>query len=235
MYSPPRHDKKAALVAQISRRIEMGELRPGDRLPGEFELAQQYGVSRGTVRGALAELNSRSIIQTQGGVGSFVAFDGVGLNQPNGWTVALGEGAARVATELLRIAPIAMPASALCEGMARAFLIERRRLANGTAVSLERSCVPAIAELGDLASTGLVGGSITATLSAAGLVGFSYRQDVGAQMLSPADAALMERRAGTTMLHVAKVSRARDGTVVEYVESLLDPAHFCIRISGEYA
>jgi GntR family transcriptional regulator len=47
--------------------------RPGDRLPSEAELSQEYDVNRLTVRRALNELNQRGLIETVHGKGSFVA------------------------------------------------------------------------------------------------------------------------------------------------------------------
>lgn len=47
--------------------------RPGDRLPSELELSQQFDVNRLTVRRALNELNQRGLIETVHGKGSFVA------------------------------------------------------------------------------------------------------------------------------------------------------------------
>lgn len=47
--------------------------RPGDRLPSEAELAQEFEVNRLTVRRALNELHQRGLIETVHGKGSFVA------------------------------------------------------------------------------------------------------------------------------------------------------------------
>jgi GntR family transcriptional regulator len=47
--------------------------RPGDRLPSEAELSQEFEVNRLTVRRALGELNQRGLIETVHGKGSFVA------------------------------------------------------------------------------------------------------------------------------------------------------------------
>lgn len=47
--------------------------RPGDRLPSEAELSQQFDVNRLTVRRALNELSQRGLIETVHGKGSFVA------------------------------------------------------------------------------------------------------------------------------------------------------------------
>ncbi len=49
------------------------QLQPGDRLPSEQEFAHQFGVSRATVRDALARLSADGIIQKRWGVGTFVA------------------------------------------------------------------------------------------------------------------------------------------------------------------
>lgn len=46
---------------------------PGDKLPSEAELSQEFEVNRLTVRRALDELNQRGLIETVHGKGSFVA------------------------------------------------------------------------------------------------------------------------------------------------------------------
>jgi DNA-binding GntR family transcriptional regulator len=61
------------LRADISRQIEDGALSPGDPLPSETALAEAYGVSRLTVRRALADLVRAGTLRTEHGVGSFVA------------------------------------------------------------------------------------------------------------------------------------------------------------------
>ncbi len=59
--------------------IRAGRLRPGDRLPGERELAQQLGVGRASVREALGFLQVRGIIDTRRGSGSFVGANAVAV------------------------------------------------------------------------------------------------------------------------------------------------------------
>lgn len=46
--------------------------KPGDRLPSEHQLAQQYGASRQTIRWALRHLRDRGLIETHQGKGAFV-------------------------------------------------------------------------------------------------------------------------------------------------------------------
>jgi len=49
------------------------QLKPGDQLPSEQELVRQVGVSRATIRDALARLSRDGVIQKRWGVGTFVS------------------------------------------------------------------------------------------------------------------------------------------------------------------
>src|ERR1700761_2958309 len=64
----PLHLKIAAL---ISREIDRGQFKPGDRLPTEHELAAQFDVSRNVIREAIACLRSDGVIDSRQGVGAF--------------------------------------------------------------------------------------------------------------------------------------------------------------------
>lgn len=57
------------VVHQIETQILEGQLRPGDRLPGERQLAEQLGVSRASVREALRVLEALEFIQVRTGTG----------------------------------------------------------------------------------------------------------------------------------------------------------------------
>ena len=57
----------------IKEYIKDNGLRPGSKLPTEYEFQQQYDVSRHTVRLALSNLENERIIYKEQGLGSFVA------------------------------------------------------------------------------------------------------------------------------------------------------------------
>lgn len=57
------------VVHQIETQILEGRLRPGDRLPGERQLAEQLGVSRASVREALRVLEALEFIRSRTGTG----------------------------------------------------------------------------------------------------------------------------------------------------------------------
>jgi GntR family transcriptional repressor for pyruvate dehydrogenase complex len=63
----------AAVVRQIERLILHGILRPGERLPSERELAERLGVSRPSLREAVAELQARGLLAPRAGAGIYVA------------------------------------------------------------------------------------------------------------------------------------------------------------------
>ena len=62
-----------AVVRQIDLLILRGILRPGERLPAERELSERLGVSRPSLRDALADLQDRGLLVSRPGAGVFVA------------------------------------------------------------------------------------------------------------------------------------------------------------------
>src|SRR6266511_4341798 len=76
VFTPVRQARASgAIVLQIERAIVDGALHPGDRLESERELAEQFSVSRITVRDALRVLEARGLIRVKVGAtgGAFVA------------------------------------------------------------------------------------------------------------------------------------------------------------------
>ncbi|MFV2173709.1 FadR/GntR family transcriptional regulator [Actinomadura sp. LOL_016] len=63
------------IIGQVRALIESGELKPGDRLPSERALAEQFAVSRNTVREALRMLEISGLIQLKRGAsgGAFIS------------------------------------------------------------------------------------------------------------------------------------------------------------------
>ena len=71
----PVHAEKlsSAVVRQIELLILRGILRPGERLPPERDLSERLGVSRPSLREAVAELQAAGLLTTRAGSGIFVA------------------------------------------------------------------------------------------------------------------------------------------------------------------
>ena len=62
-----------SVVRQIELLILRGILRPGERLPAERELSERLGVSRPSLREAIADLHGRGLLSSRPGAGIFVA------------------------------------------------------------------------------------------------------------------------------------------------------------------
>ncbi|WP_216843666.1 winged helix-turn-helix domain-containing protein [Phytoactinopolyspora alkaliphila] len=56
----------------ITARIDVGELRPGARIPGERDLAAEYGVSLGTIRKTARVLRARGLVITLRHKGTYI-------------------------------------------------------------------------------------------------------------------------------------------------------------------
>jgi GntR family transcriptional regulator len=59
-------------------RITGGDYQPGDMLPTEEALCEHYGVSRITIRRAIADLVSQFVLSRRRGVGTVVRYNGAG-------------------------------------------------------------------------------------------------------------------------------------------------------------
>ncbi|WP_462353381.1 GntR family transcriptional regulator [Alistipes timonensis] len=64
--------KYIRISQEIIARIESGELRPGDRVPSENELIQQYGISNTTARKSLLDVELKGWVTRIKGKGTFV-------------------------------------------------------------------------------------------------------------------------------------------------------------------
>lgn len=62
-----------SVIRQVEDLILRGILRPGERLPSERELSERLGVSRPSLREALADLQGRGLLTSRAGAGVYVA------------------------------------------------------------------------------------------------------------------------------------------------------------------
>ena len=61
------------VVARVSELIKGAQLKAGDRLPPERELAKRLGVSRPSLRAGLRAMSSMGVLKSRQGAGTFVA------------------------------------------------------------------------------------------------------------------------------------------------------------------
>lgn len=73
MYLPIQTERLyERIVSQIEQRIEAGDIKVGDQLPSEHELAEQFAVSRTAVREAVKALRQKGLVEIRPGRGTFI-------------------------------------------------------------------------------------------------------------------------------------------------------------------
>src|SRR6478672_517201 len=70
IHTPQLYERIASRLAED---VRSGALAPGERLPGERELARRLGVGRSSVREAIAALQVDGVVVTRPGSGTYVA------------------------------------------------------------------------------------------------------------------------------------------------------------------
>ena len=215
--------------AQISRllteRISSGRMASGQALPPERELAGQLGVSRATLRRALADLAAVGLVERHQGRGTFVAGDRLS-EEANALTSLTELGTSRGLKASARVleqrVTEADDADSELFGIAPGapvLLLYRLRRLDGLPVSLDRTRVPQDA-LPDLGTLDFRRDSLYAALDRAGRGPVRADYTVEAVPADPVQARLLEVAAGTPLLRASTISRDATGRVVEAGEML---------------
>ncbi len=77
-----KHRIHEEIVEQIRGELAEGRLKPGDQLPSERELSEQFQVSRASVREALRSLESTGMVRIKTGEGTYVSSGAEALLSP---------------------------------------------------------------------------------------------------------------------------------------------------------
>ncbi|WP_369255730.1 GntR family transcriptional regulator [Streptomyces sp. R35] len=223
--------KHQQITEALAKEIRSGHRPAGEQLPGEHALAQRFGVSRTTVRAALAELNEAGLIATRTGKGSYVLFDGRPLDDRLGWAHALADQGIDTRVRTLAVEEVHDEELAGRLGLDTPVFIrvERTRelVADGSVISYERSSLPPVPGVRELPKQGSLGDlSLTEVMLRAGLRPDHGEQRLAGRRIDVREAEVLRRAPGDWFLDTRRTSRAADGSLVEHVVSLLDPDHF---------
>ncbi len=213
----------AQIADELRRQIRAGELRPGELLPSEGRLLARFGVSRGTVRQALAALRAEGLVAGSRGrppvvcsprltqpFGDLLSFSswvrGLGM-RPSGAVVEFGPGPAT-----------AEEAAALgLEPGSTVYRLVRVRFADDEALMIERSTFPPT--VGErVARLDLARQSIYQELARQGVVFASARHLIDAVPASAADARLLRVSPRSPLLRVRRHAFAPGGEPLEWSE-----------------
>lgn len=201
------------LAANMRREIEAGTFGNNGRLPSEESLAEQYGVSRGTVRNALALLRANGLVTSRRGTRRVVL--GTARTQSfqellsfTDWARALGEEpGARTMHSRVRPATVAEREALHLDDGDEVTEVLRLRLLGRAPVMLERTVYPP--RIGSVIE-GLARDSLshTAALDASGVVFADSEHVIDVVDADQTDANALGCAEGTGLLR--EIRRATD-------------------------
>jgi len=76
-----RHNLADAVVSKLQQQLSLGEYQPGEKLPSEPELMDQFGVGRSTIREAIRILANTGSLSVRQGSGTYVELQH-GISEP---------------------------------------------------------------------------------------------------------------------------------------------------------
>ncbi|WDF82549.1 GntR family transcriptional regulator [Lacticaseibacillus pabuli] len=229
----PLHEQ---LVSQLRERIRTS-MAPHSQIPAERDLAQEYGVSRNTVRAALAKLEMMGLIYRRRGRGTFVAnplADPTDLSTTYSFTDQMIEQgrdpyskviylqsfpATKYISEQLSI-PVGTPT----------YKLKRLRCADGVPLMVERTFLPAD-RFPKLDAQSIEKNGLYASM----LQGFDApivdaKEAFYASLMPDKDAELLQVPLGSPSLNVQRTSTGLNHEIVEFTLSVTRADQFVYRV-----
>jgi GntR family transcriptional regulator len=220
--------------------IDRGVLAPGDALPTEQTLCDQFGVSRITVRRALADLAEQGYIERKQGVGSFVREHAPADPSVAGGSYMDGLRQAQFETEVdvLELDAHRRPPRAVADALGTSgellhIVRVRRQRRTGEPLMVSEAWLPP--ELADrLNESALRREPLYELLSNVGIVMGRMRHEITAEIAGPRHARLLDTAIGAALLRVNRLSFVADRPH-HYLSILLSPSRSRVLISQSAA
>lgn len=208
------------LAMALTDAIDGGQLSRGRSLPSERLLAERLNISRVSVRRAIAELESEGRVSRRHGARTVVQTR-VRKDLPNltGFSDDIrARGMEPSFSWIFRGAVVGSPQETMALGLpaqTEVIRLVRVRLADGTPIALERAAVPKSI----LPDAMLVTDSLYKTLASLNAMPHHGFQRIRADVMSPAEAELLQAAPLTPMLVADRRCFLEDGRAVEFTET----------------
>ena len=230
------------IADDLRRRIDSGDLQPGDVVPGERALAEQYGVAPETARRALGALAAEGLTETRQGsrtrVRTFRPILRQGVKRlaqeqwgrgRSIWQADLDE--RPLETDRLvverRDCPVHVARALDVDAGAPVWVRERRYLVEGEPVMLATSWLPAaLADGSPITDPNPGPGGIYARLADLGHAPARFREQVRSRMPLPEEVEALVLGAGTPVVLIVRYAYAEGGLPVEVNEMTLDASRY---------
>ena len=205
----------------IRQHIEAKQLKPGDAVSSERELARIHNVSLMTARHALATLEREGIVERRRGAGTFVAPPRIQFNKLMSYTEQMASRGLTPSSKVVNVKIVEDEqdvAARLGLGSAsRMVKIERVRLTTDEPFAMETCYLPA-AEFSELINAPLARGSLFAMLERDYGIELAYAdEEVDATVAEGRVAQLLNLRAGAPLLRIRQVIYSSKNQPVIYV------------------
>lgn len=222
--SLPAHARIEQWLTEV---ITRGDLVPGDRLPGEQELAALLGVSRMTLRQALGRLESLGTVirRTGRGGGTFISEPRIecDLTGLAGFTEQMRRANLRAGARVISTGTA--PATAALAGalsVARSDQVHeviRVRTANREPLALERTYLPA-APFPDLLEHRLTGSLYDLLARRYGQIAHTAVESLESVIAREDEAALLRVAPGAPLMLIERTVYTAAGMAIEYARDL---------------
>jgi len=215
----------AQIADRIRAKVQGGDWLPGEQIPPETELCEQYQVSRITVRRAIAELVQEGFLVRYAGRGTFVAEPRLEhrISHLTSFTQDMEGRGMRPGARVLKFEVLDPPPNLHWAFAPRAvkkvILLRRLRLADGEPVALENSyllwdlCAPLLED--DLRDASLY----AALIRKCKIIPSRAIQQWTAIACPKEEARLLGIAKGQPVLHIYRTTFSQDDLPFEWVES----------------
>jgi len=205
----------------IRKRIDSGQLQPGDPVPSERDLAKTHQVSLMTARHALAFLEREGLVERRRGIGTFVAQPKIHFNKLMSYTEQMAARTLIAAAKVLfakivdneneAAARLSLPPNS------RIIKLERLRHASGEAFALE-TCYLSAAEFPGLLDAPIARESLFGILERDYKVELGYAdEEIDATAADPRIAELLAIPRREPLLRIRQIIYSTKGKAIMYV------------------
>jgi len=205
----------------LRKRIDAGDLRIGDAVPSERDLAKIHQVSLMTARHALASLEREGVVERRRGIGTFVSTPKIHFNKLMSYTEQMASRSMTAGSKVLfaRIIDDEQEANARLSLSPKSGVIklERLRHAAGEPFALE-TCYLSAAQFSGLLSAPLQRESLFGILERDYKVEIGYAdEEVDATAADPRTADLLDVSRREPLLRIRQVIFSTNGKAILYV------------------
>jgi GntR family transcriptional regulator len=209
------------IQGSLRKRIEAGDLRTGDAVPSERDLAKIHSVSLMTARHALASLEREGVVERRRGIGTFVSAPKIHFNKLMSYTEQMASRSMTAVSKVLfaKIMDDEQEANARLSLSPKSSVIklERLRHAAGEPFALE-TCYLSAAQFPGLLSAPLQRESLFGILERDYKVEIGYAdEEVDATAADPRTADLLDVPRREPLLRIRQVIFSTNGKAVLYV------------------